>query len=67
MPEGLANKPELNPDAEYIIEIYAEIKKGADCVGYHEIYAYQQVTGHRLNAIERGLLFDIDQIRRKHG
>ena len=65
-PKGLKEKPEKPENASYIFDLYSEIKKGAEKVGYREIQAYQDVTGDRLSRFESSVILQIDILRREH-
>jgi hypothetical protein len=62
-PEGLQDEPVLKSELTYIWELYNEIKKGCEKIGYAELDCYQRVTGVYLTAWEASLMIDIDMIR----
>jgi hypothetical protein len=66
-PQGLLDRPEEPEGTDYLYNLYAEISKGAEKVGYRELHAYQEVTGEKLTLFEIGIILDIDLLRRKHG
>ncbi len=59
--------PELPDELAYLWELYADIKKGSDCVTWLDLDHYQNVTGSILSPWEASLMIDIDMVRRKHG
>lgn len=62
-PQGLAEKPELRADAQYLWNWYLEIKQGCEKVGYVELKAYQDVTGEELTPFDASTILRIDLLR----
>lgn len=62
--EALETKPILSGEADYLWEMYTEIKGGCDKIGYIELDAYQRVTGDALEQWEAKLMIQLDLERR---
>lgn len=67
MPEGLANKPELDIDLVYLWNKYVEVKQGCERLTFSEIAAYGQLTGYEFSPWEVDILIQIDSLRRENG
>lgn len=63
----LQEKPALNYKSCYLWDLFLEIRKGCDSIGYESIKAYSDVMGVNLTPWECSVLIDIDQIWRKNG
>lgn len=65
--DDLTGKPPLHDFLKYLWEIYLDILKGSDRVGYNEINNYREAVGVELTPWETSLIIDIDTERRSNG
>jgi len=59
--EGLKDKPELNPDLSYLWDMFIEMRRGCDKIGFLEIDAYSRATGIELTSWESSLMIEVDE------
>jgi len=67
MPDALRDKPELDSRLIYLWDLYIDIKKGCDKIGYAELDAYQRVKGVNVSSFEADLMIDLELLRIKSG
>lgn len=62
-PQALIDMPEISVAGNVLWQLYLDIKKGCEAVGYMEIQAYKNVTSCTLSPWEASLMVSIDRER----
>lgn len=66
-PDSLLDKPDLNNDLVYLWNMFVEIRRGCEKIGFIDIDAYSRVTGVEFSSWECSLMIEIDEAWRNNG